>query len=176
MNVNNLTPSEAAMLGGVVGTIAISVAICVLIWYVLLVIASWKIFKKAGEPGWKAIIPIYNLYIMYKIVNMKGWFWGLLGLSVLAYIITGTAGLNVSVYTLNSDVFMYNYNMNPLLVIAMVAICILSIIIDVMYAYRTSKVFGHGIGYTIGLIFLPNIFWLILGFGKSKYDKKLLNK
>jgi hypothetical protein len=35
----------------------------------------WKIFEKAGEAGWKSIIPIYNVYIMYKIVGMKNWFW-----------------------------------------------------------------------------------------------------
>jgi len=30
----------------------------------------WKIFEKFGEPGWAAIIPIYNIYIMFKII---GW-------------------------------------------------------------------------------------------------------
>jgi hypothetical protein len=38
----------------------------------------WKIFEKAGEAGWKSIIPIYNVYIMYKIVGMKNWFWYIL--------------------------------------------------------------------------------------------------
>lgn len=37
-----------------------------IVWYVFQVIANWKIFNKYGEPGWKAIIPIYNTYIRYK--------------------------------------------------------------------------------------------------------------
>lgn len=31
-------------------------------------------FQKAGRPGWKAVIPIYNLYIMLKIGD-QGWWW-----------------------------------------------------------------------------------------------------
>ena len=38
-------------------------------------IALWKAFTKAGESGWKAIIPIYHTYIEYKIAGMKNWFW-----------------------------------------------------------------------------------------------------
>ena len=33
----------------------------------------WKVFEKAGQPGWAAIIPIYNLYIMTKIAGKPGW-------------------------------------------------------------------------------------------------------
>jgi len=40
---------------------------------VIAIIAMWKIFTKAGEAGWKSIIPIYNLYILLKIVGRPGW-------------------------------------------------------------------------------------------------------
>jgi hypothetical protein len=44
----------------------------------LFVIAGmWKSFEKAGEPGWGAIIPIYNIYLMLKIGG-KPWWWMLL--------------------------------------------------------------------------------------------------
>ena len=39
----------------------------------LLIVAMWKIFTKAGQPGWASIIPIYNLYIWCKIVGRPGW-------------------------------------------------------------------------------------------------------
>ena len=39
---------------------------------VLMVIAWWKIFSKADEPGWAAIIPFYNLYVLFKITWGKG--------------------------------------------------------------------------------------------------------
>lgn len=43
------------------------------VFYVLYVIAMWKIFKKADEPGWTSIIPILNVYKLYKISMGNGW-------------------------------------------------------------------------------------------------------
>lgn len=40
---------------------------------VLAIVAMWKIFEKAGEPGWAAIIPFYNLYVLFKITWGSGW-------------------------------------------------------------------------------------------------------
>ena len=37
------------------------------------IIAMWKIFEKAGEPGWAAVIPFYNAYILFKITWGNGW-------------------------------------------------------------------------------------------------------
>ena len=42
--------------------------------------ALWKVFVKAGHPGWAAIIPIYNLYILLKIIGRPAW-WLLLFLA-----------------------------------------------------------------------------------------------
>lgn len=39
---------------------------------VFLIAAQWKVFVKAGQPGWAAIIPIYNIYIMTKIGGKPG--------------------------------------------------------------------------------------------------------
>ena len=50
----------------VVGIIGIAVA-------VLMIVAEWKLFRKAGVPGWGAIIPFYNTYLLYKIVWGSGW-------------------------------------------------------------------------------------------------------
>ena len=38
-----------------------------------LLASVWKVFEKAGRPGWEGIIPIYNLYILLKIVGKPGW-------------------------------------------------------------------------------------------------------
>jgi hypothetical protein len=54
----------------------------------LLIIAMWKVFTKAGQPGWASIIPIYNLYVWCKIVGRPGW-WILLMLIPLVNIIVG---------------------------------------------------------------------------------------
>jgi hypothetical protein len=50
------------------GTTFLSLAIAV-----LGIVAMWKIFEKAGEPGWAAIIPFYNLYVLFKITWGSGW-------------------------------------------------------------------------------------------------------
>ena len=39
---------------------------------VLMIVAMWKIFKKAGEPGWAAIIPIYDVWVLFKITWGSG--------------------------------------------------------------------------------------------------------
>jgi hypothetical protein len=40
---------------------------------VLLLAALWRIFAKAGQPGWAAIVPIYNAYIILKVAGRPGW-------------------------------------------------------------------------------------------------------
>lgn len=40
---------------------------------VLTIVAMWKIFEKAGYEGWKAIVPLYNAYILFEIAGMNGW-------------------------------------------------------------------------------------------------------
>ncbi len=35
--------------------------------------ALWKVFVKAGQPGWAAIIPFYNIYILLKVIGRPGW-------------------------------------------------------------------------------------------------------
>src|SRR6266478_3288340 len=54
----------------------------------LLVVAMWKVFTKAGQPGWASIIPIYNLYIWCKIVGRQ-WWWILLMLIPFVNFIVG---------------------------------------------------------------------------------------
>lgn len=41
---------------------------------VLIIASVWKVFAKANQPGWASIIPIYNLYILTKIVGRPWWF------------------------------------------------------------------------------------------------------
>lgn len=40
---------------------------------VITIAGMWKVFDKAGQPGWAAIVPIFNLYILTKIVNKPGY-------------------------------------------------------------------------------------------------------
>lgn len=40
---------------------------------VLMLVALWKIYAKAGQPGWAAIVPIYNYVVMFRIIKMDWW-------------------------------------------------------------------------------------------------------
>lgn len=45
---------------------------------ILTIIGMWRIFNKAGVPGWGAIIPFYNMYLLFKITMGNGWLFLLL--------------------------------------------------------------------------------------------------
>ena len=52
-------------------------SIVVLTTVIILIVARWKIFTKANQPGWASLIPIYNALIFLKIIG-KPWWWILL--------------------------------------------------------------------------------------------------
>ncbi|MBL1218331.1 MAG: signal peptidase I [Planctomycetes bacterium] len=39
----------------------------------LMIISTWIVFNKAGQPGWGAIIPIFNMILMLKVANRPIW-------------------------------------------------------------------------------------------------------
>jgi len=91
----------------------------------LMIISQWKIYEKAGKPGWASIIPIYSIIVLLEIIKKPGiWLLWLL-----------IPGVNI--------------------IFAIWAINLL------------SKSFGKSEGFTLGLLFLPYIFYPILAFDKS---------
>lgn len=159
----------------VLAGIVVAVLSIGLIFYLLMLIAGWRILKKAGEPGWKILIPIYNVYMLWKIAGMKNWWWAVICCGIIVAILEACAGVDYASLTESNVVF----DNRPMVLVATLAGCFFAIyacIAQILYAYRTSKVFGHGLGYTIGLIILPSLFWLILGFGRSDYDKRRICK
>jgi hypothetical protein len=51
----------------------IIVGVIYLVIAILGIAGLWKTLEKAGEPGWGAIVPIYNIYLMCKIAGRPGW-------------------------------------------------------------------------------------------------------
>jgi len=94
---------------------------------VLVIVSYWKIYTKAGKPGWACLIPIYNIIVLLQIVG-KPWWWLLL-----------------------------------------MIIPFVNIVFAIWMINLLSKSFGHGAGFTIGLLLLSIVFFPILGFGSSKY-------
>ncbi len=53
---------------------------------IFMIATQWKIYTKAGHPGWACLIPIYNIIILFKIVKKPGW-WFLMFFIPIANII-----------------------------------------------------------------------------------------
>jgi len=117
--------SETTGLLSVLAGIGIFMWIVTMAIGILMIISMWKIFTKAGKPGWAAIIPIYNIYIMCEIADKPWW-----------YIL--------------------------LLCVPFANIYAMFVIYD-----GIAKKFGKTTGFTIGMIFLPFIFFSILGLSKN---------
>ncbi len=58
-----------------------------IIWAILVIAGVWKTFVKAGRPGWGAIIPFYNSYLMIKVAGRPGWWLILLFIPIVNIII-----------------------------------------------------------------------------------------
>ena len=154
MNNTELAAAVAVGVGLAAGVVAAIVVFAVL-FYILMVVAMWKMFVKAGEAGWKCLIPIYNLYIFCKIIGINFWIWMLLVPLVVGLI----TGLVPSIAP----------NNETLATIMSIISAIYSIVFYIYTCYKLAKAFGKGVGFTIGLFFFPNIFQLILAFGSAEY-------
>lgn len=53
----------------------------------VVIAAMWKIFAKAGLPGWGALIPLYNTYLLLKLVGRPGWWLLLLFVPFVNFIV-----------------------------------------------------------------------------------------
>ena len=122
------------------------------VWWLIKTIALWKAFTKAGEAGWKAIIPIYHTYIEYKLAGMKNWFWYGLLIAVVIWIIAA--------FVPDQQELLTN-----------IASAIVGIIYIVV-TFKFARKFGWGVFTSILFVLFYPICILILGFGNYKYEGK----
>lgn len=132
----------------VVAAMVIYVAI-LLVALVISVAGLWKMFVKAGEAGWKSIIPVYSGYVMYKMCWNTKMFWIAL---VVNIILTVTLRID--------NVFAY---------IICFIFAIANLVIFAKQNVYMAKAFGKGIPMGLLLLVFPVIGDLILGFGKAEY-------
>lgn len=152
-----------------VGLFGLGLAFLTITWLViivLLVIARWKVFTKAGEAGWKSLIPVYAEYIQWKIAWTKtSLFWVVLILVIGGFIMTYAAGgLALDAYgnlTPTGDFSLFSI-IGTVLIIA-------GGVLELIACYKLFVSFGHGVGWFILYILFPNIMLLVLGFGSSQY-------
>ena len=138
---------------------AIAVAgVVALVFGILMIAATWRILSKAGRKGWKALIPVYSDYMLFKIAWKKKYFW----LMILA----GIASEAVRV----AATYLPEYA--SLLAIAEWLLYIPVLVIALKGEFKLARAFRKGGGFAVGLILLPWIFYPILGFGKAKYRRR----
>lgn len=113
---------------GLIWSIYVRSGICVgLLFFVVTLIGAWGVFRKANHPGWSALLPIYNVWILLKIVGRPGWW------LILYFIpVVGQLAWMVNMWDL-------------------------------------ARSFEQGVGYAVGLIILPFIFLLLLGFDDMRH-------
>jgi ABC-type sulfate transport system permease subunit len=111
------------------GGAAVLVLVLLYVAAIVVVIAGlWKMFEKANQPGWGALIPIYNVILLLKIAGKPVWW------------------------------------------IVLMFIPFVNIVVGILVPLAVARNFGRGAGFGVGLIFLPFIFYPILGFGQAQYN------
>jgi hypothetical protein len=63
---------------------------------ILMIAAMWKVFAKAGQPGWAVLIPIYNAYILTQIAKKPGWWVVLLLLPYVNVVFSIIVSINIA--------------------------------------------------------------------------------
>lgn len=123
------------------GTAGIVVMVIGLALFIFVIAAMWKIYAKAGQPGWAVLIPIYNNYIMTKIIGKPAWWTLLLSIGWLAYLVPDLGSV-INIVSLVFTIWAWNLLVHK---------------------------FGKGTGYTVGVILLGIVFIPMLGFGDAQY-------
>ena len=114
--------------------------------------AYWRIFEKAGQPGWPALVPVYYDWVRVKICQKGRWlFWALIGTEILMLASSFLSGLG-----------------REFLAIYMLSL-IAALVFSIAYATMLADAFGKSGGFAAGLMFFTPIFLAILAFGKSEY-------
>ena len=144
MLINNLSTNKIVLY---------SISFSTIVFCLLMIIGCFKIFEKANEKGWKSLIPVYNIYLLYKIFWKTKYFILLL---IISFVCT------VPTY------FIYSQELFELLMFILMLNLLYHIIV---LSIRISRSFGKNIFWSLGIIFFPYIFIVILGFNKSKYIK-----
>ena len=94
---------EAAAMGTMIGVIMSFLATYMLIILAILIVqivGMWKMYEKAGEAGWKCLIPIYNIVVLFKIAGVSPWL--ILGyLATIIPVVGALVSLGITIYVMS---------------------------------------------------------------------------
>ncbi|MBO4879617.1 MAG: hypothetical protein J5544_05105 [Clostridia bacterium] len=178
--MSNLGNMNLAVFGGLIGLVVFIIMLsCAAA--AITIVANWKIFKKAGVPGWMSIVPFLNIYKAFEIAWNKK-----MGVAaiVLTAIVTGLSSIT-SIVT-NAFVIFENLEMADsvrlsssasagwlaaVFVLAVLTIIptIILTVLSIIQTVKLGRAFGKSGGFIAGLILLPVVFNTILAFDRSVY-------
>ena len=134
-----LTGASAAII-----VLVIFVALICLAIAALIIVSNCKIFAKAGQKWWKALIPLYNSWVETKIAGLAWWWFPIF------------AGLTALLATPRCENFVVSMGL---------------MLVSFNYCYNMAIKFGKSKGFAVLLAILPVIGLPMLAFGSAKYDK-----
>jgi hypothetical protein len=157
---------EQAVATGIVAGSVFFLMLFLFAAWVLLIVAHWRMFTKAGEAGWKSIVPFYSDYTLFKLVWNTNAYWIFLILTIVLGLTTAFSG---SYAIEGSTVVATGASQNILFDIMSFLASIGYLFLTVILSLKTALAYGKGTVYAVGLVLLPNIFTLILAFGNATY-------
>jgi len=137
----------------------------------LSLVCMWFIFTKMGLPGWKGIVPYYNIWTaLKKLKKPQYWFWIILASSLLLIVglVFLTASMILAMQYGAGDWFSGIIAGGGVLLMLVLLVCLFFL---VRLTHAFSKSFGHGAGFTVGLVLLPYVFSPIMAFGPNEFTE-----
>lgn len=140
---------------------------------VLQMVGSWFTFRKMGLPGWKGLIPYYSMYVLFEKLWDTKKFWRMIiylcifvGVFLFSYVflIIGIAIGASSDAGVGAVILLI---IGILMMIASVVMLVLTLVIQFQLFKRLAAAFGLQNGWAWGLLFIPYVMLLIIGFNKK---------
>lgn len=129
---------------------------------ILICLGMWKTFEKLGEKGWKAVIPVYRDYVVFRLAGMSGlnvlWTVASMIAAIVALVTMVGGGVMNSEALVGSSV---------ILLLAVIALGLVGFIQTVRSYGRISRRLGHSELFGILFAFFPFVMWMVSAFSDA---------
>jgi len=136
--------------------------IFIVVYTIVYVIINWFLFKKAGQPAWAALIPVYDMYIFQKIAGLKIYWL----IAVIIFYAHSTWLVIIFVNAVVSNDIYYFFGKNFLVLQLSQIFLTLFYVLWAFISVGLARRFGRKEEFAIGIFFLIPIFLGILAFNK----------
>lgn len=126
---------------------------------IIFIIANCLVFRKIGEKPYKALIPFYQEFVLFRALGVT---------RIIPAIYTAAVAVFIVVTYIELPDFMISLILFP---VNTLIIFVFYLIIYIQKAVKLSDYFGKGPAFKLGMVLLQPLFTLILAFGRSRYLK-----